>query len=183
MIREPDLATLRKFLIDHYDDAELTRLCFDHFHEVFQDFTADATKGQKALQLIGFCQRRGLLPDLMSVIEEERPVPFMERFGSLDEALFADDVRVDLNTANQTKLAAVPGVGHRLAKTIIRHRPYESVEELRRVPGIGPKRYQAIRDWYTVTAGEDEDDAGDSAPSDLPIPPPQTPSFDQNEEI
>ena len=183
MIREPDLATLRKFLIDHYDDAELTRLCFDHFHEVFQDFTAEATKGQKALQLIGFCQRRGLLPDLMSVIEEERPVPFMERFGSLDEALFADDVRVDLNTANQTKLAAVPGVGHRLAKTIIRHRPYESVDELRRVPGIGPKRYQAIRDWYTVTAGEDEDDAGDSAPSDLPVPPPQTSSFDQNEEI
>lgn len=152
MIREPDLATLRKFLIECYDDAELTRLCFDHFHDVFQDFTADATKGQKALQLIGFCQRRGLMPDLMSVLEEERPVPFMEKFGSLEDALFAEDVRVDLNAANQTQLAAVPGVGHRLAKTIIQHRPYANVNDLKKVPGIGPKRFEAIKDWYTVVA-------------------------------
>ncbi len=154
MIKDPDLATLRKFLIECYDDAELTRLCFDHFHDVFQDFTADATKGQKALQLIGFCQRRGLMPDLMSVLEEERPVPFMEKFGSLEDALFADDVRVDLNTANQTQLAAVPGVGHRLAKTIILHRPYAGVDDLRKVPGIGPKRFEAIREWYCVVLPE-----------------------------
>ena len=152
MIREPDLATLRKFLIECYDDAELTRLSFDHFHDVFQDFTADATKGQKALQLIGFCQRRGLMPDLMSVLEEERPVPFMEKFGTLEDALFAEDVRVDLNVANQTQLAAVPGVGHRLAKTIIQHRPYTNVSDLRKVPGIGPKRFESIKEWYTVTA-------------------------------
>lgn len=160
MIRDPDLATLRKFIIECYDDAELTRLCFDHFHDVFQDFTADATKGQKALQLIGFCQRRGLMPDLMSVLEEERPAPFMDKFGSLEDALFADDVRVNLNLANQTQLAAVPGVGHRLAKTIIQHRPYSDVAELRKVPGIGPKRYDAIKDWYTVALPEptNEDD-------------------------
>lgn len=158
MIREPDLATLRKFIIECYDDVELTRLCFDHFHDVFQDFTADATKGQKALQLIGFCQRRGLLPDLMSVLEDERPVPFMEKFGSLDDVLFAEGVRVDLNSANQTQLAAVPGVGHRLAKIIIQHRPYASVNDLRKVPGIGPKRFDAIKDWYTVVPlGIDED--------------------------
>lgn len=162
MIRDPDLATLRKFIIECYDDAELTRLCFDHFHDVFQDFTADATKGQKALQLIGFCQRRGLMPDLMSVLEEERPVPFMDKFGSLEDVLFADDVRVDLNAANQTQLAAVPGVGHRLAKTIIQHRPYGAVADLRKVPGIGPKRYEAIKEWYTVA--------------------PPTPSPDPNEE-
>lgn len=158
MIRDPDLATLRKFIIECYDDAELTRLCFDHFHDVFQDFTADATKGQKALQLIGFCQRRGLMPDLMSVLEEERPSPFMEKFGSLEDALFADDVRVDLNVANQTQLAAVPGVGHRLAKTIIQHLPYASVTDLRKVPGIGPKRYEAVKDWYTVAAAEQSED-------------------------
>lgn len=151
MIKDPDLATLRKFIIECYDDAELTRLCFDHFHDVFQDFTADATKGQKALQLIGFCQRRGLMPDLMSVLEEERPAPFMEKFGSLEDALFAEDMRVDLNIANQTQLAAVPGVGHRLAKIIIQHRPYAGVNDLKKVPGIGPKRFEAIKDWYTVT--------------------------------
>lgn len=156
MIREPDLATLRKFLIECYDDAELTRLCFDYFHDVFQDFTADATKGQKALQVIGFCQRRGLMPDLLSILEEERPIPFANRFGSLDDALFADDIRVDLNTANQTQLATVPGVGHRLAKIIISMRPFESVADLRKVPGIGPKRYAQIKDWYMVELPEVE---------------------------
>ncbi|MEZ4516219.1 MAG: helix-hairpin-helix domain-containing protein [Chloroflexota bacterium] len=87
----------------------------------------------------------------------------MEKFGSLDDALFAEDIRVDLNTANQTQLAAVPGVGHRLAKTIIAHRPYDSVNDLRQVPGIGPKRFEAIKDWYCVILPETDSETSEDS--------------------
>ncbi|MBE2180623.1 MAG: helix-hairpin-helix domain-containing protein [Chthoniobacterales bacterium] len=34
--------------------------------------------------------------------------------------------------------------GHRAAVAIIDRRPYGKVEDLQRVPGIGPKRFEAI---------------------------------------
>jgi competence protein ComEA len=58
--------------------------------------------------------------------------------------------RINLNTATQTELEALPGIGPVIARRIIEGRPYRSVDDLERVKEIGPKRLAEIRPLVTV---------------------------------
>lgn len=62
---------------------------------------------------------------------------------------------VDLNTAGERELTALPGIGEVLAQRILAYRekngPFQTAEELMNVPGIGEKRMEAI--WDLVTIG------------------------------
>ena len=49
------------------------------------------------------------------------------------------DGRVNINTATLEALTTLPGIGPGKAAAIIAERPFDSVEELERVPGIGPQ--------------------------------------------
>jgi hypothetical protein len=53
--------------------------------------------------------------------------------------------RVNVNTASQAELEALPGIGPVIARRIVEGRPYRSVGELERVKGIGRKRLEEIR--------------------------------------
>lgn len=61
---------------------------------------------------------------------------------------------VDLNTAGQSELEALPGIGPTTATAIIRHREtkgrFTSVEQLEQVPGIGPARLAQLRPHVRV---------------------------------
>jgi competence protein ComEA len=56
---------------------------------------------------------------------------------------------LNINTANAEALQALPGIGPLLAERIVAdreaHGPFRTVEDLLRVPGIGPKRWERIR--------------------------------------
>ncbi|WP_406272128.1 helix-hairpin-helix domain-containing protein [Nocardia sp. NBC_00881] len=62
--------------------------------------------------------------------------------------------RVDLNTASETELDALPGVGPVTARAIVSWRTtngrFTSVEQLGEVEGIGPARLARLRDLVTV---------------------------------
>jgi competence protein ComEA len=61
---------------------------------------------------------------------------------------------VNLNTATQAQLEALPGIGPSLARAIIGERDrrggFRSVNELRDVRGIGEKRFADLKDKVTV---------------------------------
>ena len=63
--------------------------------------------------------------------------------------------KLDLNTATAAQLQLLPGIGEKLSTAIVawreEHGPFQKVEELLQVPGIGKKRLAEIRDL--VTAG------------------------------
>ncbi len=59
--------------------------------------------------------------------------------------------RIDLNCADRSDLLAVPGIGKRLADSIITQRenrgPFSSLQELTGIAGIGPRKFDAIRKY------------------------------------
>ncbi len=70
------------------------------------------------------------------------------RFAPLElEASPYLDTRVSLNRASLAELEALPGIGPTLARRIVAHRPYLRLEDLLRVPGIGPKTLERIRPY------------------------------------
>ena len=52
---------------------------------------------------------------------------------------------LDVNTASAEELRKLPGIGPKLAERIIAHRPYKTVEELDDVPGIGPATIKRLK--------------------------------------
>ncbi len=65
--------------------------------------------------------------------------------------------KIDINKATEEELLKIPTIGPKIAKMIIEYRKtngkFKSIDELRQVKGIGPKRLEAIRE--RVIIGED----------------------------
>ncbi len=59
--------------------------------------------------------------------------------------------KIDVNTADAATLEELPGVGPATARAILAARPFYSVDDLERVPGIGSARLGELRDFVTVS--------------------------------
>lgn len=57
---------------------------------------------------------------------------------------------VNINTASADELTALPGIGPSKAAAIIADRPYSSVEDLQRVPGIGASTVETLAPLVTT---------------------------------
>ena len=55
---------------------------------------------------------------------------------------------IDINTATEKELTTVPGIGYVIAARIIAARPFRSADDLKRVSGIGEKKYVQIRPYF-----------------------------------
>ena len=56
--------------------------------------------------------------------------------------------KIDVNTATEKELTTVPGIGHVMADRIIAARPFRSADDLKKVSGIGDKKYVQIRPYF-----------------------------------
>jgi hypothetical protein len=77
------LAEIRHFINELYSDEEIEILCFDHFPEVYSNFTSGLTKVQKILRLLSFCQSRERVAELLTILKESRSQAFTRQFPEL----------------------------------------------------------------------------------------------------
>ena len=59
---------------------------------------------------------------------------------------------IDLNSASRKELERIPHIGSVTAIKIAANRPYRSLDELLKIPGIGPKTIKAIEPYVTIKA-------------------------------
>ena len=60
---------------------------------------------------------------------------------------------VNINAASAEELASLPGIGDAKAKAIVEYRaaePFKSVEDLKKVKGIGDKTYEKMKEKVRV---------------------------------
>lgn len=83
----------------------------------------------------------------------QTPVPPQERRQERSARRPAGDT-LDLNSATEQDLERLPGIGHVLASRIIAYRTaqgaFQDIEQLRRVKGIGRKKFEQIRSLVAV---------------------------------
>jgi len=62
--------------------------------------------------------------------------------------------RVNINTADESELDTLPGIGPTTAEAIIEYRQqngaFQTVQELMLVPGVGPSTFDRIKNYITV---------------------------------
>jgi competence protein ComEA len=89
-----------------------------------------------------------LVPRIMRVlrgtwVSVETPPRYFARF------------EVDVNQADWPELSLLPGVGEVVARRIVEYRkqhgPFEKIEDLLKVPGIGPQTLSRIRPFVQIT--------------------------------
>lgn len=66
------------------------------------------------------------------------------------------EYKLDINSANWVEWTQLEGIGDQLARRIVSDRetngPFQSVNDLDRVPGIGPKTIEKLRPWVQTGA-------------------------------
>ena len=84
------------------------------------------------------------------LVEHDPPAPH----GSKTAPAHKADFVVDVNHAEVAELVELPGVGQAIAERIVEYRkqngPFQSVDDLREVTGIGPKTLEALRSHVRV---------------------------------
>ncbi|MCK6505679.1 helix-hairpin-helix domain-containing protein [Myxococcota bacterium] len=129
--------------------------CYDH--ALVQ---ADSTAPADPLQVVDL--RQALPPPPLgrrfdTVYSDHHPVRWVHQVPPSDAdgappgpLVIPPAPRVDLNHATLAELDALPRIGPALARRVIAARPFTSVDDLSRVPGIGPATLEVLRPLVTV---------------------------------
>ena len=82
--------------------------------------------------------------------------PFSGRFssyirkGDMDLITFKEKGKININSADETELQEIPGVGEVTAKKIIEYREqngkFKNIEDIKNVKGIGEGKYEEMKE-------------------------------------
>lgn len=88
-----------------------------------------------------------------SVKDKEKATIVSSGMGE-DEAISSEEKRVNINTATQTQLEELSGIGPSTASSIISYRQekgkFKSIDEIKNVSGIGEAKYNKIKENICV---------------------------------
>jgi len=82
MTNTPTNADLRQFISKYFSVSELDAFCFDYFPEAEGEFAPEMPGNTRVRKLIGYCERRGLMKNLLGNLQTERPEPYKRTFSS-----------------------------------------------------------------------------------------------------
>ena len=103
------------------------------------------------LTAVFLCGLLGLFVHDRAVMAEST---VMTRFEVPQEEFMPDMAPLDLNTATAEELTALPGIGEELARRIVKYRtengPFEKIEEIMEVSGIGEAKLAGLEGRVTV---------------------------------
>lgn len=84
-----------------------------------------------------------------------------------------NQVGVDVNTASPALLTNVAGIGPKLAEKVVTYRdehgPFKSRDEIKKVPGLGPKAFEQSAGFLRVNGGSNPLDATAIHPESYPV--------------
>jgi competence ComEA-like helix-hairpin-helix protein len=110
----------------------------------FSVFVAEKTARPQAAPLANRFSRISATPALSPSAAMVRPVEAKKSHAKEKIELG----RIDINTATEKELKMIPGVGPVMASRIIAARPFRSADDLKKVNGIGDKKYAKIRPYF-----------------------------------
>lgn len=90
-----------------------------------------------------------VIPEVGSAVTEQIP-PLINQTRGSEPVL----TLVNINTADAEELETLPGIGPVLAQDIVTYREtngvFEVIEDVLEVPGIGPAKFDAMKDFITA---------------------------------
>lgn len=105
-----------------------------------EELEAKARKGRLGIYKTGNA--------VLQVVSHPAPIasvaPSVPDAGKPPDAGAGKNAPVNLNSASKKELMKLPGIGDVFADRIIAARPFGSSEDVKRVAGIGPKKFEAI---------------------------------------
>ncbi len=70
------------------------------------------------------------------------------------DSLIKEAKKVNINQATIEQLVSLPGIGPSLAERIFSFRgsqgPFKSIDDITKVTGIGPKKFEAIKEFLEI---------------------------------
>lgn len=74
--------------------------------------------------------------------------------SSIEETKTTESLKININTANETELQKIPGIGQSIAARIIAYRnengKFNTIEDIKKVSGIGTNKYNNIKNYIYV---------------------------------
>lgn len=91
-------------------------------------------------------------PDEIQTVDDS--ADYLEKGKEEEEALESVDDKININTATESELMLLDGIGEVLSKRIVETREklggYKTISDIMQVPGIGEGRYAKIKDYICV---------------------------------
>jgi hypothetical protein len=80
-------AAIRELLITALDDQALTTLCFDYFHDVYEDFAIGVSRLTKIQLLLEYCQKHERFDELLNHLNRINPYQYEKYITAIAEPL------------------------------------------------------------------------------------------------
>lgn len=91
--------------------------------------------------------------NLSEIVEDQQMIfipSHLESFATKTSENNFKSGLISINSASASELEELPGIGTSTSEKIISNRPYESIEDLKNVPGIGDSKFNTIKDLISL---------------------------------